>query len=75
MKTLFICLANSKKIGERCIAGIEVKKIDDIYQVVKTQGKPNWLRPISQSQHGEINKALVSEVSLMDIIEIDIEEK
>ena len=75
MKTLFICLANSKKLGDRCVAGIEVEKIDNTYQAIKKQGKPNWLRPISKSQHGEISKALVSKVSLMDIIEIDIEEK
>ena len=26
MNTFFLCLANSKKFGERCIAGIELKK-------------------------------------------------
>ena len=74
MKTLFICLANSKKFGERCIAGIEVKKDGNVYQSVEKEGKPKWLRPISKFQHGAVGGDLVGGISLMDIIEIDIEE-
>jgi hypothetical protein len=74
MKTLFICLANSKKFGERCIAGIEVKKVGGAYQPVENEGKPKWLRPVSKYQHGAVGKDLVGGISLMDIIEIDIDE-
>ncbi|OQY10209.1 MAG: hypothetical protein B6I30_08690 [Desulfobacteraceae bacterium 4572_187] len=74
MKTLFICLANSKKFGERCIAGIEVKKDGNVYQPVEKEGKPKWLRPISKFQHGAVGEDLVGGIKLMDIIEIDIEE-
>lgn len=74
MKTLFICLANSKKFGDRCIAGIEVKKIGDAYQPVEIEGKPKWLRPVSRNQHGAVGENLVGGIRLMDLIEIDIEE-
>ena len=74
MKTLFICLANSKKFGERCIAGIEVKKTTTSYQPVEKEGKPKWLRPTSKHYHGAVREDLVGNINLMDIIEIDIEE-
>ena len=74
MNTLFICLANSKKFGERCIAGIVVKKVGGAYQPVVKEEKPKWLRPISKCQHGAVGEDLVREISLMDIIEIDVEE-
>ena len=73
MKTLFICFANSKKFGERCIAGIEVKKDGAAYQPVEKEGKPKWLRPISKFQHGAVGEDLVGGINLMDIIEVDVE--
>jgi hypothetical protein len=74
MKTLFICLANSKKYGERCVAGIEVRKVGGAYQPVEKKGNPKWLRPISKYYHGAISEDLVGGIRLMDIIEIDIKE-
>lgn len=74
MKTLFICLANSKKFGERCIAGIEVKKVGGAYQPVEIERKPKWLRSVSKYQHGAVDENLVGGISLMDLIEIDLEE-
>ncbi|MEA1980139.1 MAG: hypothetical protein U9N54_04110 [candidate division Zixibacteria bacterium] len=74
MKTQFICLANSKKFGERCVAGIEVKKTETAYQPVEKEGKAKWLRPISKFQHGAVAEDLVGNINLMDIIEIDVEE-
>jgi len=74
MKTLFICLANSKKFGERCIAGIEVEKVGEVYKTVEKEGKPKWLRPISEFQHGAVAEDLVGGINLMDIIEIDVKE-
>lgn len=74
MKTLFICLANSKKLGERCIAGVEVKKVNEVYKTVEKEGKPKWLRPISECQHGAVAEDLVGGINLMDIIEIDVKE-
>jgi hypothetical protein len=74
MKILFICLANSRKLGERCVAGVEVKKVDGAYQPVEKEGKPKWLRPISKWHHGAVGEDLVGGINLMDIIEIDVEE-
>lgn len=74
MKTLFICLANSKKLGERCIAGIEVRKTGGAYRHVKREGKPKWIRPVSKNQYGAVREDLVGDINLMDIIEIEIEE-
>jgi hypothetical protein len=74
MKGLFICLANSKKFGERCIAGIEVIKAGGTYQPVIKEGRLKWLRPISKLQHGAVGEHLVGGINLMDVIEIDIEE-
>lgn len=73
MKKIFLCLANSKKYGERCIAGIEVKKDSGVYKPVEINGKPKWLRPISKFQHGAVSEDLVGGINLMDIVEIDVE--
>jgi len=74
MKTLFICLANSKKFGERCIAGIEVRKTGGTYYPIKKEGKPRWIRPISKNQSGAVGEDIVGAINLTDIIEIEIEE-
>lgn len=54
MKKLFICLANSAKYKERCIAGIEVtKRPNDKYSVIKKNPKQlQWLRPVTSAQYG-----------------------
>jgi hypothetical protein len=60
-----VCLANSRKLNERCIAGIEVVK-----------GRPSgWVRPVSNREHGEVpvsdrryqNKG---EPQVLDVIDI-----
>ena len=39
-----VCLANSRKLNERCIAGIEI-----------ANGRPlGWVRPVSSREHGEV---------------------
>jgi hypothetical protein len=37
----FICLAHSKKHGERCVAGVRVDTAE-------------WIRPVSRKEHGEL---------------------
>lgn len=58
-----ICLANSKKYGDRCIAGIEI-----------TTGK--WIRPFSNLEYGQvpIKMCLIDgeEPKLLDILEIPL---
>ncbi len=60
-----ICLANSQKHGDRCIAGIEV-----------STGK--WIRPVSNLDDGRVprNVCLVNgeEPKLLDILEIPLAE-
>ena len=70
----FICLANSKKFGERCIAGIEISlnKEKKSYQIISKNGEPQWIRPVSNSAHGEVAEELVASISLNDVVELDI---
>ena len=74
MWTFFVCLANSKKFGERCVAGIKVEKAGGAYHPEVQDGKPKWLRPVSKLPHGAVAEHLVGEFRLMDIIEVYIEE-
>ncbi|WP_304296603.1 hypothetical protein [Capnocytophaga leadbetteri] len=65
-KVRIVCLANSSKLQGRCLAGI---LLDDNNIPVK----PNmWFRPISNKGHGEIDTALVNNINLLDIIEIEV---
>ena len=48
----FICLANSYKRGGRCIAGIEIDSDNNI--IYNKDGNPQWIRPIANTQYGEI---------------------
>lgn len=63
--TRIICLANSWKHGDRCIAGIEL-------------GTGKWIRPISDLEGGRIPKTmrLVNgiEPALLDILDIPLAE-
>ena len=73
----FICLANSKKYGERCIAGIEIEldKAKGTYRIIRNGQVPQWIRPVSDSEHGEVGEVaadLVESISLNDIVELDI---
>lgn len=40
-----ICLANSRKLSGRCVAGIEIA----------TQSPAKWIRPVSDREHGEVS--------------------
>jgi hypothetical protein len=61
--TQIICLANSKKYGDRCIAGIET-----------STGK--WIRPTSNLEYGQVPKEMIlvdgKEPRLLDILEIPL---
>ena len=71
MKKLFVCLANSWKLGGRCIAGIEVRIEDDQFVVVREGGEPVWIRPVSGNEHGEVPTNAVNAFSLLDVLEIE----
>nr|DAQ00681.1 MAG TPA: hypothetical protein [Caudoviricetes sp.] len=65
-KVRIVCLANSFKLQGRCLAGI---LLDDNNIPIK----PNiWIRPISKTEHGEVDTAIVSHINLLDIIELEV---
>lgn len=71
-KTYLLCLANSKKYGERCIAGIELKPdAQEQFHPVKIDGKPRWLRPVADSVHGQVPAQLVADFAVGDILEFE----
>lgn len=73
MKRFFMCLANSKKHGERCIAGIELENRNGAFYVLKnSDGEPKWIRPVSITPNGEVASKLVDYIQLKDIVEIDV---
>ena len=74
MKTTFICLAHSKKYGERCIAGIELEKNgSNQWRAIRNkEGLPKWIRPISSSENGQVEAKLVKDVHIFDVVEIDL---
>lgn len=62
-KTL-VCLANSKKLGDRCVAGVE-------------EGSQTWIRPVGSGSHGAITLAEQvlddgSQPELLDVIEVQL---
>ncbi len=69
MPTKFICLANSFKESGRCIAGIE---LDANNNPVIIDGKPKWIRPICNTEHGEVPNHIAEPFQILNIIEISI---
>ncbi|MDJ0553135.1 MAG: hypothetical protein QNJ68_01565 [Microcoleaceae cyanobacterium MO_207.B10] len=63
--TQIVCLANSWKNGERCIAGIEISS-------------KKWVRPVSSLNDGRIpfniRQIQGKEPQLLDILEIPLED-
>ncbi len=56
----FLCLANSRKHGGRCLAGYV--------------GESGWVRPVSDAGGGEFSKSAVSHIRLLDLVKIDIDQ-
>lgn len=71
MATKFICLANSYKEGGRCLAGIEIENNNPVI----TDNKPKWIRPVCNTEHGEIPSNIVSHIRISDIVEIQTSDK
>lgn len=72
MDTLFVCLANSYKHGNRCIAGVEIELDPETntYSVKRDRcGNPIWFRPINQqTDAGAIPNAEALTLSVFDIV-------
>ena len=76
MKRRFVCLANSKKYGERCIAGIELSEGKERkYEIVRKDDKPGWIRPVTKDAHGAVPSHLVNHIKLLDVVEIEVTEE
>jgi hypothetical protein len=68
MKTQIVCLANSYKEGGRCLAGIVTSNGNPIIE----NNTPKWVRPVCETEHGQVPTSIVKDINLLDIIEIDI---
>lgn len=77
MRKLFVCLANSRKYSGRCIAGVELcRHPDGFLRMVETpEHHPLWIRPVSQTEFGELSADWVRHIRLGDLIEVDVENK
>lgn len=72
MKKYFLCLANSYKHDNRCLAGAEVKKCGNVFSLVKDEwGHPVWFRPINRwADAGAIPNEEATAISFFDIVEV-----
>jgi len=61
-----VCLANSFRVGGRCLGGIE---LDQNNNAIIQNGRPKWIRPVCNTEHEEVPTHLVSDISLLDIVE------
>jgi protein-tyrosine phosphatase len=73
MRTTFICLANSRKHGERCIAGVEIQPNPQTqqYQLVKNGSRPHWIRPVSNTNYGQVPTQWVERIHLLDVVNLE----
>lgn len=69
MPTRLVCLANSFKEGGRCLAGIE---LDNQNNPVIVNGRPKWLRPVCNTEHGEVPNEIAEPFKILNIIELEI---
>ncbi|MCL2328382.1 MAG: hypothetical protein FWC39_07700 [Bacteroidetes bacterium] len=69
LKVRFVCLANSFKEGGRCVAGI---MLDENNNPILENGNPKWVRPVCNTEHGEVPTHLAVNINLLDIIEIKV---
>jgi len=63
-----LCLANSYKEKGRCLAGLQ---LDDKNKPVLQNNRPIWIRPICNTEHGQVHNHLCSNIFLLDILEIN----
>ena len=70
MKREFICLAKSEKYKGRCIAGVEIAREGGRLSVLMKQENPKWIRPITSSEHDEVDESIGSKLNLLGIYQI-----
>lgn len=72
MDKYFICLANSYKHGGRCVAGIEISfNAEGKPNIVRNlDGRPRWIRPISNEVDGAIPNEIAQNIKLFSVIKL-----
>ena len=70
MDKYFLCLANSYKYGNRCLAGVEVRQTSSGFEVVMDYWKhPIWFRPVKRlSNKGSVPNMEAENILLFDVI-------
>ena len=73
MSLLFVCLANSYKHNNRCLAGVLVKRSNHGFELIQDNwGHPVWFRPINRwTDAGAIPNEEAVEINLFDVIEVE----
>lgn len=74
MDKYFVCLANSYKRGGRCVAGVEVVHDDELPEgwgvVWNYDGSPCWIRPVVDTQFGQIPNEMARGIRLMSVVKL-----
>ena len=73
MDKYFVCLANSYKHDNRCLAGVLVEKSLNEYTIVTDYwNHPKWFRPINESTiAGAIPNEEAEDIELLDVIKAE----
>ena len=73
MSKLFVCLANSYKHDNRCLAGVLVKRLDSGFEILQDDwGQAIWFRPINRwTDAGAIPNKEAENITLFDVIEVE----
>ncbi len=72
MDKYFVCLANSYKRGGRCVAGVEIAyNQQKQWEIVRNEnGNPHWIRPVADTQHGEIPIYIAYTIKLLSVVKL-----
>jgi hypothetical protein len=68
MPVLFICLANSQKYKERCVAGIKIRCDENNELSISRKSKIDWIRPVLDMAHGQVTTSLVENIQILDVV-------
>lgn len=70
MDKYFLCLANSYKYGNRCLAGVELERKNSNFKLKQdTWGHPIWVRPVNRwTEAGAIPNEEASEIAIFDVV-------
>lgn len=70
MDKYFLCLANSYKYGNRCLAGVELERKNSNFKLKQnTWGQPIWLRPVNRwTEAGAIPNDEAINIDIFDVL-------